>query len=68
MTDRACRWVTAQVGRHGRTVAEVLAVERKIEAVEPHLAMHGGNWEIEFFDSDRYNAARNRRAPQGYDT
>ena len=25
-----------------------------------------GNWEIEFFNSDRYNAARNRRAPQGY--
>ncbi|MBN3453696.1 NUDIX hydrolase [Mycobacterium sp. DSM 3803] len=50
---------------NGRTVAEVLAVERKIEAVEPHLAMHGGNWEIEFFDSDRYNAARNHRAPAG---
>ena len=25
-----------------------------------------GNWEIEFFDSDRYNAARNHRAPDGY--
>jgi len=25
-----------------------------------------GNWEIEFFNSDRYNAARNRRAPEGY--
>ncbi|MCT7659155.1 NUDIX hydrolase [Mycobacterium deserti] len=53
---------------NGRTVAEVLAVERKIVAVEPHLAANKdtGNWEIEFFNSDRYNAARNRRAPQGY--
>jgi 8-oxo-dGTP pyrophosphatase MutT (NUDIX family) len=47
----------------GRTVAEVLAVERRIEAVQPTLAVHNGNWEIEFFDSDRYNAARNHRAP-----
>ncbi|NVN53913.1 NUDIX hydrolase-like protein [Mycolicibacterium hippocampi] len=52
---------------HGRTVAEVLAVERQIVAVEPHLsAQQGGNWEIEFFNGDRYNEARNRRAPQGY--
>jgi 8-oxo-dGTP pyrophosphatase MutT (NUDIX family) len=53
---------------NGRTVAEVLAVERKIVAVEPHLAADAdtGNWEIEFFNSDRYNAARNRRAPDGY--
>jgi 8-oxo-dGTP pyrophosphatase MutT (NUDIX family) len=50
----------------GHTVAEVLAVERRIEAVEPHLAARDGNWEIEFFDSDRYNAARDHRAPQGY--
>ena len=50
----------------GRTVAEVLAVERQIVPVEPHLAEKDGNWEIEFFDSDRYNGARNRRAPQGY--
>ncbi|WP_238951001.1 NUDIX hydrolase [Mycobacterium sp. IDR2000157661] len=53
---------------NGRTVAEVLAVERQIFAVEPHLAANEdtGNWEIEFFNSDRYNAARNRRAPEGY--
>ncbi len=52
----------------GRTVGEVLAVERKIVAVEPHLAADKatGNWEIEFFNSDRYNAAREGRAPQGY--
>jgi 8-oxo-dGTP pyrophosphatase MutT (NUDIX family) len=53
---------------NGHTVAEVLAVERKIVAVEPHLAADKatGNWEIEFFNSDRYNAARNRRGPEGY--
>ncbi|MGE0217135.1 NUDIX hydrolase [Mycolicibacterium sp.] len=52
---------------NGHTVAEVLAVERRIVAVEPTLtADPGGNWEIEFFDSRRYNEARNRRAPQGY--
>ena len=51
----------------GRTVPEVLAVQRQIVAVEPSLdAREGGNWEIEFFDSDRYNEARKRRAPQGY--
>ena len=50
---------------NGRTVAEVLAVERKIVAVEPHLAADKvtGNWEIEFFNSDRYNEARNRARP-----
>ena len=43
----------------GRTVAEVLAVERQIVAVEPQLTMlDGGNWEIEFFDAARYNQAR----------
>jgi 8-oxo-dGTP pyrophosphatase MutT (NUDIX family) len=47
----------------GHTVAEVLAVERRIVPVQPHLAKKNGNWEIEFFDSDRYNAARNHRAP-----
>ncbi|BBZ74988.1 NUDIX hydrolase [Mycolicibacterium anyangense] len=47
----------------GRTVDEVLALERQIVTVQPNLAMHEGNWEIEFFDSDRYNAARNRRSP-----
>jgi len=53
---------------NGRTVAEVLAVERQIVPVEPHLTANKdtGNWEIEFFNSDRYNAARNRRAPDGY--
>ncbi len=53
---------------NNRTVAEVLAVERQIVSVTPHLAADKdtGNWEIEFFDSHRYNAARNRRSPDGY--
>lgn len=48
---------------NGRTVAEVLAVERKIVTVEPSLSTEGNNWEIEYFDSERYNAARNHRSP-----
>jgi 8-oxo-dGTP pyrophosphatase MutT (NUDIX family) len=47
----------------GRTVAEVLAVDRRLTAVQPHLVVADGNWEIEFFDSGRYNAARAGRAP-----
>jgi 8-oxo-dGTP pyrophosphatase MutT (NUDIX family) len=50
---------------NGRTVGEVLAVDRKIVAIEPHLAVSEGNWEIEFFNSERYNEARNRRSPEG---
>jgi 8-oxo-dGTP pyrophosphatase MutT (NUDIX family) len=54
---------------NGRTIADVLAVERRIEPVEPHLAADKdtGNWEIEFFNGERYNEARNRRGPQGYE-
>lgn len=44
----------------GRTVDEVLALERKIDRVQPKLTVHQDNWEIEFFDADRYNAARQR--------
>lgn len=50
---------------NGHTVAEVLAVEREIVAIEPSLAVKGGNWEIEFFDSERYNAARSHRSSFG---
>ncbi|MCV7015448.1 NUDIX hydrolase [Mycolicibacterium madagascariense] len=49
----------------GRTVDEVLALERRIVTVEPNLTTGEGNWEIEFFNSERYNAARNHRAPEG---
>lgn len=44
----------------GRTVADVLALERQIAKVQPKLTVVKDNWEIEFFDSDRYNAARHR--------
>lgn len=45
----------------GRTVADVLRLQRQIVTVEPNLTMlDGGNWEIEFFDADRYNEARRR--------
>jgi len=45
----------------GRTVAEVLAVQRQIVVVEPSLTvLDDGNWEIEFFDADRYLQARCR--------
>ena len=42
----------------GRSVADVLAVERQIVAVQPHLEIQGDNWIFEFFDSDRYHQAR----------
>lgn len=42
----------------GRTVADVLAVERQIVPVQPHLEIQGDNWVFEFFDSDRYHRAR----------
>ncbi len=44
----------------GRNVGEVLSLERQIVTIQPSLAVHEGNWEIEFFDSGRYNAARYR--------
>jgi len=47
----------------GHTVADVLALERQIVTVQPDLAVNGDNWEIEFFDSERYNRARGRRWP-----
>jgi 8-oxo-dGTP pyrophosphatase MutT (NUDIX family) len=42
----------------GRSVADVLAVERQIVTVQPHLEIDGDNWVFEFFDSDRYHRAR----------
>ena len=44
----------------GRTVSEVLSLERQIARVQPRLTVVQDNWEIEFFDSDRYNEARLR--------
>ncbi|MEO8814678.1 MAG: NUDIX hydrolase [Mycobacterium sp.] len=48
----------------GHTVAEVLAVQRQIAAVQPDLHRDGDNWVLEFFDSDRYNEAMRQR-PNG---
>ena len=42
----------------GRTVADVLGVERQIVTVQPNLEIKGDNWVFEFFDSDRYHQAR----------
>ncbi|MEE6175976.1 NUDIX hydrolase [Mycobacterium sp. 050134] len=42
----------------GRTVEDVLSVERQIVTVQPRLEIQGDNWMFEFFDSDRYHQAR----------
>jgi 8-oxo-dGTP pyrophosphatase MutT (NUDIX family) len=42
----------------GHSVADVLAVERHIATVQPNLEIDGDNFNIEFFDSDRYHQAR----------
>ncbi|EKF24259.1 NUDIX domain protein [Mycolicibacterium hassiacum DSM 44199] len=47
----------------GRTVAEVLATERRIVPIEPSLSMGEDSWDIEFFDAERYNKARGNRSP-----
>ncbi len=47
----------------GRSVEDVLALEREIVVTQPGLTRHGDNWEIEFFNSERYNAARGKRWP-----
>jgi 8-oxo-dGTP pyrophosphatase MutT (NUDIX family) len=50
----------------GRTVADVLAVERQISPVQPLLEKRGDNWVFEFFDSDRYHAARKAGGTMGW--
>ena len=42
----------------GRTVADVLSLQRQIVTVQPNLEIRGDNWIFEFFDSDRYHRAR----------
>lgn len=44
----------------GHTVAEVLTVERRITAVQADVTGDGDNFEVEFFDSDRYKQAGGR--------
>lgn len=47
----------------GHSVAEVLAVERQIDAIQPDSFIdNDNNWVFEFFDSDRYNDALYRRS------
>ncbi|MUL63677.1 NUDIX hydrolase [Mycobacterium sp. CBMA 234] len=46
----------------GRTVGELLADERTIVPIEPVLTMGEGTWDIEFFDAERYKAARAGKA------
>ena len=46
----------------GRTLPEVLGLHRRIDKVQPTLTVLKDNWEIEFFDSDRYNEARRQAA------
>ncbi|BBX83267.1 NUDIX hydrolase [Mycolicibacterium aubagnense] len=46
----------------GRTVGELLKDERTIVPIEPVLTMGEGTWDIEFFDAQRYKAARGGRA------
>jgi 8-oxo-dGTP pyrophosphatase MutT (NUDIX family) len=50
----------------GRSVADVLAVERQIVTVRPHLEIDGDNWIFEFFDSDRYHQARKAGGSMGW--
>jgi 8-oxo-dGTP pyrophosphatase MutT (NUDIX family) len=46
----------------GHTVADVLAVERRIDAVQPGSFIGGDdNWVFEFFDSERYIRILDRR-------
>jgi 8-oxo-dGTP pyrophosphatase MutT (NUDIX family) len=47
----------------GHTVAEILAVERKIVPVSPNMSMTDGNLEFEFFDGERYNQVLGGRTP-----
>ena len=50
----------------GRSVADVLAVERQIAPVQPLLEKRGDNWVFEFFDSDRYHEARMKGGAMGW--
>jgi 8-oxo-dGTP pyrophosphatase MutT (NUDIX family) len=50
----------------GRSVADVLSVERQIVTVQPRLEIIGDNWVFEFFDSDRYHQARKAGGSMGW--
>jgi 8-oxo-dGTP pyrophosphatase MutT (NUDIX family) len=40
------------------TVEDALAIEREIMPVRPEIIGSEGNWSVEFFDGERYDAAR----------
>lgn len=42
----------------GRTVSDVLAVQRPIRKIEGRMTIMEDDWEFEYFDADVYNAAR----------
>ena len=44
----------------GRSVPDVLAVERPIRKIEGRMTLLKDDWEFEYFDADVYNAARRR--------
>lgn len=44
----------------GRTVSDVLAVQRPIRKIEGRMTILADDFEFEFFDGDVYNAARRR--------
>ena len=50
----------------GRTVADVLSIERQIVTVQPRLEIVDDNWVFEFFDSDRYHQARKAGGSMGW--
>jgi len=50
----------------GRSVADVLSIERQIVTVQPRLEIVGDNWVFEFFDSDRYHQARKAGGSMGW--
>ncbi|HEX7321371.1 MAG TPA: NUDIX hydrolase [Mycobacterium sp.] len=51
----------------GRSVADVLAVQRQIVSVQPGSFIDDdNNWVIEFFDADRYNEILHRRPSGGF--
>ena len=45
----------------GNRVADVLATQRQIVAVQPEVIGSQGNWSVDFFDVERYKQALRRR-------
>jgi 8-oxo-dGTP pyrophosphatase MutT (NUDIX family) len=51
-------WTQLDLVSRCETVADVLAIEREIAPVRPEIIGSQGNWSVEFFDTERYDAAR----------